>query len=62
VVVSSKLETVVAPAHQVTLTAGMAIIETSITRSVTVALALLTGIVRGTTSLTVIVATSASLA
>ena len=61
-VVSSKLETVVTPAHQVTLAAGVAIIETSVTRAVTVALALITGIVRGTTSLPVIVATSASLA
>ena len=61
-IVSSKLETVVAAAHQVTLTAGVAIIEASVTRPVTVALALFTGIVRGAASLTVIVATSASLA
>ena len=61
-VVSSELEAVVAAAHQVSLTAGVAIIETSITRPVTVPLALLTGIFWGAASLTVIVPTSASLA
>ena len=60
-VVSSELETVVTPAHQRTLAAGMTIIETSVARAVTVALTLLTGIVRGATSLTVVVATTASL-
>jgi len=61
VVVSSKLETVVRAAHQISLAAGMAIIETAVPRSVTVALALVTGIFRGAASLTVIVPTSASL-
>ena len=61
-VVSAELETVVAATHQVSLAAGVAIIETSITRPVTVPLTLLTGIVRGAASLTVIVPTAASLA
>jgi len=61
VIVSSELETVVTPAHQVSLAAGMAIIETSVPRSVTVSLTLIAGIVWGTASLAVIVTTSASL-
>jgi len=61
VVVSSELETVVGAAHQISLAAGMTIIETAVPRSVTVALALVTGIFRGAASLTVIVPTSASL-
>ena len=59
--VGPKLETVVTPTHQITLAAGMTIIETSVPRSVTVTLALLAGIFRGATSLTVIVTTSTSL-
>jgi len=50
VVISAELPAVVAATHEVSLTASVAIMLTSITRSVTVPLSLPTGLLRSTTS------------
>ena len=60
-VVGAKLETVVGPAHQVSLAAPVSVIITAVPRPVTVALALVTGGLGGAASLAVIIPSSASL-
>ena len=50
VVEMAKLLAVVTATHEVSLTAGMAVIETSVTRPVTVSLSLPTGLLWSTTS------------
>jgi len=59
--VGTKLETVVRAAHKVSLAASMTVIDTSISRSITISLAFITGILWSTTSLAVVVSTRASL-
>jgi len=61
VVVGTKLETVVGAAHQISLAASVSVIITAVTGSVTVALALVTGGLRGAASLAVIIPSRASL-
>ena len=60
-VVSSKLLAVVTPTHEVSLTASVSVIETSIPRSVTVSLSLTTGLLGSTTPPPVVVAAPTSL-
>jgi len=60
--IMSKLFTIVAPAHQVSLAPFITIMLTSITRSITVSLSLITGILRCAASLAIIVPAPASLA
>ena len=62
VIVKSKLPTVVAATDQIAHTALVAIVRSAVTRSVTVALPLLTGLLRSTASLLVIVTAPAPLA
>jgi hypothetical protein len=61
VVVSSKLLTVVTPAHQVPLTSSVSVIDSSIPRAVTVSLAKPTGLLRCAASLAVEVTATTSL-
>jgi len=61
VVVSSKLLAIVTPAHEVSLTARVSVIETSISRSVTVSLSFTTRLLWSTTSLPVVVTAPTSL-
>ena len=59
--IMSKLLTIVAAAHQVSLAPFITIMLTSITRSITVSLSLITGILRCAASLAIIVPAPASL-
>ena len=54
-VIFSKLETVVTSTNQVSFTASVSIMLTSITRSVTVSLSLVTGLLRGAASPPIVV-------
>ena len=54
-VIFSELETVVTSTHQVSLAASVAIVLTSVPRSVTVSLSFVTGLVWGTTSPAIVV-------
>jgi len=59
--VGTKLETVIGATHEVSLAASVAVIDTSVSRAITVSLAFITGILWSTTSLAVVVSTRASL-
>lgn len=61
VIVGTKLETVVGAADEVTLAASVAVIVTSVTRTVTVTLTLVTRVLRSAASLTIIIPPSTSL-
>jgi len=54
-VISSEFPAVVTPTHEISLTTSMTIIETSISRTVTVSLSLVTRLLWSTTSLPVVV-------
>ena len=60
-VVGSKLETVVGATDEVSLAASVSIIVTAITRTITVTLSLIAGVLRGAAPLTIVISASASL-
>ena len=60
-VVQTKLLAVVGAADEVTLAASVSIIQTAITRPITVTLTLITGVLRGAAPLTIIIPASTSL-
>jgi len=60
-VVGTKLETVVGAADEITLAASVAVIVTSVTRTITVTLTLVTRVLRSAASLTVIISPGTSL-
>jgi len=61
VVVGTKLETVVGPTHQISSAASVAVIVTSITRTITVSLTLVTRVLRSAASLSIIISPGTSL-
>jgi len=60
-VVSSKLETVVGATDEVSLAASVSVIVTAITRTVTVTLSLIAGVLRGAAPLAIVIPASTSL-
>jgi len=61
-VVGSKLETVVGATDKVSLAASVSIIVTAITRTITVTLSLIAGVLRGAAPLSIVISASTSLA